>query len=257
MGGIKREGIDLDKSTKPCKETDQTVLRKPKNLSLCGQGGRKIQLPYTNKFETIWEYKEAFFSHLIAFEGYIGPECPTCGDCDCYQELVPYWRYGIELFPEFRKEKVPIARFLCQKKKRTFSLLPIQLIPYFQYTVSAVIGTLLCGVLYWQMGKGGFYGAEASADPEGNVTAFLVYCWLMVTVKGFRRGHAELIVMYDLSGIRTSEKTEPWQEFSDYVEVFGIEPETKSWALIKIEPVLLIQTEPDLAHGSFFRRVFL
>ena len=31
----------------------------------------------------------------------------------------------------------------------------------------------------------------------------------------------------------------------------------KAWALIKIEPVLLIQTEPDLAHGSFFRRVFL
>ena len=157
---------------------------------------------------------------------YIGPECPICGNCDCYQEIDPYWRYAIELFPEFRKEEVPIARFLCRKKRSTFSLLPIQLIPYFQYTVSAVVGTLLCGILYWQMGKGGYYGAEGSVDPEGNVTAWLVRCWLMVTVKGFRRGHAELIVMYDLSCIQTSETTVRWQEFWDYVGAFGLDPDS-------------------------------
>ena len=49
----------------------------------------------------------------------------------------------IDLFPEFRKERIPVARFLCRKEVSTFSLLPIQLIPYFQYTVVAVIYALL------------------------------------------------------------------------------------------------------------------
>lgn len=157
---------------------------------------------------------------------YIGPKCPICGDCDCYQEIDPYWRYAIDLFPVFRKEEVPIARFLCQKHRSTFSLLPIQLIPYFQYTVSAVIGVLFGGLSCWQMGQVGFYGAEASVDPEANVTAWLVLCWLMVMVRGLRRGHAELMLLYDLSRIQTSEPKVPWQEFLDYFAVFGIDPET-------------------------------
>lgn len=157
---------------------------------------------------------------------YIGPECPICGDCDCYQEIDPYWRYAIDLFPEFRKEEVPIARFLCRKKKSTFSLLPIQLIPYFQYTANAVIGTLFCCISYRLMGQVGFYGAEASVDPESQVTAWLVFCWLTVVVRGFRRGHPELIFLYDLTRIQTSEQTVPWQEFFDYVEVFHINPDS-------------------------------
>jgi len=201
-------------------------LRKPWNLPPCGQGGRKIQLPYVNRFETIWEYKEAFFSDLIDFLAYIGPACPICGDCDCYEEIDPYWRYAIDLFPEFRKEQVPIARFLCRKYGSTFSLLPIQLIPYFQYTVNAVIGTLLLGVFRWRMGQAGFRGAEESVHPESNVTAWLVFYWLMVIARGLRRGHAELRLFYDLSRIQTSATGVPWQEFSDYFVVFGINPET-------------------------------
>jgi hypothetical protein len=201
-------------------------LRKPWSLPPCGQGGRKIQLPYVNKFETIWEYNNAFFSGRIDFLAYIGPRCPICGDHDCYQEIDPYWRYAIDLFPEFKKEQVPIARFLCQNRKRTFSLLPIQLIPYFQYTVSAIIGTLFLGVSCWQTGRVGFAGAEASVDPESKVTAWLIFCWLMVVVTGLRRGHAELMLLYDLSRIQTSQAAVPWQEFAEYFVVFGIDPET-------------------------------
>lgn len=200
-------------------------MRKPLNLSPCGQGSRKIQLPYTNNFETIWEYKEVFFSLQVSFRDTIGTKCPICDNRDCYQEIDPYWRYAIELLPEFRKEKVPVARFLCQKKKATFSLLPIQLIPYFQYTAGAVIWTLFCGLSCWKMGQVGFYGAQASANPDGNVTAWIVFYWLAVMVKGFRRGHAELMALYDLSCIRTSETTVPWQEFRDYVQAFGIDPD--------------------------------
>jgi len=157
---------------------------------------------------------------------YIGSICPICGDPDCYQEIDPYWRYAIDLFPEFRKEQVPVARFLCQKYRSTFSLLPIQLIPYFQYTVNAVIGTLFLGVSRWQMGQTGFCGAEVSVDPDSNVTAWLVFCWLMVVVRGLRRGHAELMLFYELSRIQTYETGAPWQEFLDYFVVFGINSET-------------------------------
>ena len=75
--------------------------------------------------------------------------------------MAPYWRYAIELFPEFKKKRIPIARFLCRKRRKTFSLLPIQLIPYFQYTVGAVMGTLLLGMGCWQMGQKGFHGASS------------------------------------------------------------------------------------------------
>jgi hypothetical protein len=86
----------------------------------------------------------------------IGPVCPICGKRECYRRITPYFRYAIELFPEFGKQRIPIARFLCRNKRRTFSLLPIQLIPYFQYTLCAVIGTLLLGLGYRQAGPAGF-----------------------------------------------------------------------------------------------------
>jgi hypothetical protein len=125
---------------------------------------RKIQLPYPNTYKSIWEYRESFLSGQIDFVSFLGPTCPICGKKDCYRGITPYWRYAIDLFPEFRKERVPVARFLCDKRQSTFSLLPTQLIPYFQYTVNAVIGTLLLVLklpadgtegFSWRLGGGG------------------------------------------------------------------------------------------------------
>jgi hypothetical protein len=207
-------------------------LRKPWTLPPCGQGGRKIQLSYVNRFETIWEYKEAFFSDPIDFVAYVGPTCPICSVFHCYERIEDYWRYAIDLFPEFKKEKVPVARFLCRTHRTTFSLLPIQLIPYFQYTVNSVIGMLFLSVSRWQTGQAGFYGIEASLDSECAVTAWLVFYWLMVVVTGLRRGHAELRALYDLSRIQTSKTAVPWQEFRDYFGAFGIDPGTLSRPLL-------------------------
>ena len=200
-------------------------MRSP--LRPCGQGSRKIQIPYANKFETIWEYQAAFFSGRIDFFAYIGLVCPICGNRDCYQEIDPYFRYAIDLFPEFKKEQIPVARFLCQEYGCTFSLLPIQLIPYFQYTVGAVIGTLFLGVSCWQMGQAGFYGAEASVDSESNITAWLVISWLMMVVTGLRIGYSELIRVYNLSCIQPSRAGVLWQEFTDYFVVLDIAPDKK------------------------------
>lgn len=189
---------------------------------------KKIQLPYINTFETIWKYEEAFSAGQIYFFSVIGPRCPICGELHCYREISPYWRNAIELFPEFKKKRIPIARFLCTKKKLTFSLLPIQLIPYFQYTLGAVIGMVQLVLKCRQMGRQGFWGALMALDrisPESLITPWLIACWLAAVVKGLRRGHAVLGRFYDLSGFSSPVRDQTCWEVLSYFLAFGCPPE--------------------------------
>jgi len=136
--------------------------------------------------------------------------------------MAPYWRYAIELSPEFKKKRIPIARFLCRKRRKTFSLLPIQLIPYFQYTVGAVVGTLFLGMGCWQMGQKGFHGASMKVDevdPDSLLTPWLISCWLVAVVRGLRRGHGALRQFYNLDGVRTSGA---WEEAAAYFAAFSL-----------------------------------
>jgi hypothetical protein len=146
--------------------------------------------------------------------------------------MTSYWRYAIELFPGFEKRRIPIARFLCRRRGKTFSLLPIQLIPYFQYTVGAVLETLLLGMGCWQTGQKGFYGASEAVEPDSLVTPWLIACWLVAVIRGLRRGHAVLRRFYDLDGVRTLERAEGWQEAAGYFVAFGLEPKRDSYALL-------------------------
>ncbi|MFH1952482.1 MAG: hypothetical protein ABIL06_12790 [Pseudomonadota bacterium] len=208
---------------------------------------RKIQLPYDNTFESIWEYKESYLSGRIDFFSIIGPVCPICGDIDCYRQIFPYFRYAIELFPEFNKERIPIARFLCQRHGGSFSMLPIQLIPYLQYTANAVIGTLLLGFQYWQMGRRGFYGASVEVDADSLVTPWLVACWLAIVARGLRRAHAVLGRFYNLSDVHTlAHRTVPWEEVSGYFLAFSLKP-TIPWAPM----VLTLCSHYSRATGRF------
>ena len=110
---------------------------------------------------------------------------------------------------------------------RTFSLLPIQLIPYFQYTVAAVIGVLLLGYGCWQRGQRGFWGAVVlvdAVDPDSLLSSWLILCWLKVVIHGLRRAHRVLGRFYNLSGVRTSERTVAWEEVGGYFLAFGFNP---------------------------------
>jgi hypothetical protein len=104
-------------------------------------------------------------------------------------------------------------------------LLPVQLIPYFQYTVGAVVGTLLLGWGYWQKGQGGFWGASVAVDPESLVTPWLVAFWLVAVLRGLRRGHAVLGRFYDLNRISTSKKAVLWEEAAGYFQALGLKAE--------------------------------
>jgi hypothetical protein len=105
-------------------------------------------------------------------------------------------------------------------------LLPIQLIPYFQYTALAVIGTLLLAFQCRQMGRQGFYGASIGVDPESLVTPWLIACWMRIVLQGFRRGHRVLMGFYDLCEIRTRQQMSPWEEAQGYFPALDLGPRT-------------------------------
>ena len=99
-----------------------------------------------------------------------------------------------------------MARFLCNKTGRTFSLLPHQLIPYCQYTVNAVMGTLLKVYEFQQIGQTGYHGASLELDPDCSVTPFLIRTWAVLLLSGFLRGHHVLHAKFPLP---MSEKPDP------------------------------------------------
>jgi hypothetical protein len=168
---------------------------------------KKIQLPFHNTYRDIWEYQKAFLEGRIDFHRFIGAECPTCGKEGCYRQIKEYYRFAIDLFP-FRKEKVPIARFLCKTTQRTFSLLAHQLIPYCQYTLAAMIQTLLRVNEFQQAGYKGFYHATGEMHPDCDASPWLVYRWLGIFIIGFRRAHHLLAARFPLRdlGLRVTEK---------------------------------------------------
>lgn len=163
----------------------------------CPPSFKKIQLPFHNTYTNIWEYQKAFFEGRIDFRRFIGAHCPLCGSKACYREITEYYRFAIDLFP-FKKAKIPIARFLCVTTQRTFSLLPHQLIPYCQYTLAAMVRTLLLVNEFQQNGSKGFYHAACELPPDCDVTPWLIYRWLCIFIIGFRRAHHILAVRFTL-----------------------------------------------------------
>jgi hypothetical protein len=131
------------------------------------------------------------------------------------------------LFPEFKKERIPIARFVCRSRLRTFSALPTQLIPYHQYTVNAVIGALLLGLQCRQRGQKGYHGATLAVDPESRLTPWLIARWLAMVVLGFRRAHAVLCGFYNLAEIHIENITGAWEKVFGYLTCLHCTPQTR------------------------------
>ena len=137
---------------------------------------------------------------------------------------------------------------MCKGQQATFSLLPIQLIPYMQYTVSAVVGTLLLGLRYRQAGQEGFYGASVEVDADSEVTPWLVVCWLAVVGRGLRRGHAGLGRLYDLRGVRAARgSAAAWAEAASYFQAFGWSPPAARWGPV----VLAVVRRYSQSTGAF------
>lgn len=66
--------------------------------------------------------------------------CPCCGAVNRLHRHGFYERYAIEAGEMYR---LPICRLICPDCKKTFSILPDFLLPYFQHTVKFIIEILL------------------------------------------------------------------------------------------------------------------
>ncbi len=84
---------------------------------------------------------------------------------------------------------MPVARFLSAKTDKAFSLLLCQLVPYCQYTVDAMVGTLPVAYRFQQMGQTGCHGASLELDPDCSVTPYLIQTWAVLLLPGFLRRH--------------------------------------------------------------------
>jgi len=165
-----------------------------------------IQLPYYNSFFSIWQYRDAILGGGIDFLRVVGESCPICGRRGCYREITGYFRGVIELFPEYREGEVLIARFQCVAKARTFSLLPIQLIPYHRYTAASVVAALL---LAMEHSRSLFAVSEKTLDVKSRANGYLLLAWLLLLVRGLRRAHHWLQKRYGLSGVRSAKGRGP------------------------------------------------
>ena len=99
-----------------------------------------------------------------------------------------------------------MARFLCKKTGGTFSLLPHQLIAYCQYTVDAVVGTLLKVYEFQQIGQTGYHRASIELDSDCSVTPYLIQTWAVLLLSGFLRGHH---VLHEKFPFPMSKKPDP------------------------------------------------
>jgi len=168
-----------------------------------------IQLPYVNTYDSIWEYQAAFDGGAIDWAAVLASKCPVCGAEGCYRQITPYHRVVIDLIRS-REETVPIARFLCRRRQRTFSLLPCQLAPYHRYTVESIVGVIfavqgVCGEEDCSVAA----AALRALPADSSATPFLVGFWLGVLARSFRRAHATLLLWYDLDSVVTAAPREP------------------------------------------------
>lgn len=106
-------------------------------------------------------------------------------------------------------------------------MLPTQLIPYHQYTVTAVIGALLLGLQCRRIGQKGYHGAALAVDPESRITPWLIATWLSMVVVGFRRAHAVLSGFYNLAEIHIEQLTGTWEKVCGYFTCLHGTPQTR------------------------------
>ena len=151
----------------------------------------------------------------------MGAVCPICEQHCGPRRIVSYERGVIELFP-YRQGTVHIARYLCRRTGRTFSLLPMQLIPYHRYTLSAIVNALLLAQQLHDLAKRHPFREASDALSATLVTPVLFRRWLCTVVMGLRRAHAILAAVRDLTHLRSqTDRTGQLDEVAAYVTAFA------------------------------------
>jgi hypothetical protein len=117
-----------------------------------------------------------------------------------------------------------VARFLCRKTGRTFSLLPVWLVPYHQYTAASMFFALLLAMAAKPNGiKSLFAVAEKLIEADSKANGFLLGCWSVLCVVGLRRAHTELARWAKLGEVKSGPvRTDVLVEVAAYCQALGI-----------------------------------
>lgn len=117
------------------------------------------------------------------------------------------WRCGI----------IPIARFQCQNKLTTFSMLPHQLAPYYRHTIESMFLALLLLHQIKTEDRKSTHASLQEFPAESSITPFRISCWLLAVAQGLRRAHAVLASWYDFSDLHSAQtKQQLFMEIHDY-----------------------------------------
>jgi len=193
--------VDLVILTTESQVGDQLLT--PAGLPDAGIVPEPIQLPYVNRYASVWQYDRDVRDGKIDWDVVLGSRCPVCGVLDCHREITAYERVVIELFP-FRRARIQVPRFLCRTRGVTASLLPHQLAPYHQYTIESMVLALLLVFQVCAEDGVGVLAALEELPADSGVTPWLLACWLVTVLRGFRRAHAVLAGWAMLDGLRAA-----------------------------------------------------
>ena len=141
----------------------------------------------------------------VDFSAVLRGKCPLCAGRGCIRELTAYGRGFKELFP-LSSGRVLVARFECvtlkakDGRRHTFSLLPLELVPYRRYTLRSMLTALALFVSVFGPDVTTIEQAFLDALPtDGPVSVSLLRLWAQAAVRGFRRSHPVLCKMHELS----------------------------------------------------------
>lgn len=146
--------------------------------------------------------------------------CPVCGDECGYRQIKEYYRTVRELFP-VRERRIPVARFQCQGIEGhhpTFSMLPHQLVPYFQHTLESMVMALFLWreLIVDPEESSSAYRASQELSGDSPVTSWTLRLWALILRDWFQRAECELSESYDFSAVQYGD------QFPDIIEeLFG------------------------------------
>ncbi len=110
-------------------------LIKNRNQEIC-----PIQIQYHFQ-DGLQNYYNKFYSFKLEFPNF-SDKCLICGSCDCAGYHGYYTRTVICLIAGFYVKDFPVMRYMCKKKNITFSLLPLEFVPFRQLTLRFMIFAL-------------------------------------------------------------------------------------------------------------------
>jgi len=124
MVEIRRKGIYLDKTTKPCKETDQMVFGSPGPCLLVGKAAEEFSFPTLTDLKPFGNTKKPSFQIRSIFWLISGPHVPSVAMVIVIRKLTPTGDMLLICSRNLRKSRCPSPGFCVKSIEAPFLCCP-------------------------------------------------------------------------------------------------------------------------------------